>query len=248
MRILRAPLNRLSEARTDSGAAVVIDVLRSFSTAAYALAAGADAVYPVATVSDAFRLRERLGDALLVGALGGGMPVPGFDCGNSPGALDAHRIQGRPLILHTAAGVQGLIRCRNSTALFAAALVCARATARAILAESPGRLLIITTGEWVDRDGDEDIACADYLEALLRGERPAPEAFERRVRESDFGRRFVDGGSPHLPPRDLADCSAADRFDFALRVENDHGVMRLRPLTAGETVPPRQRTPLCTVP
>jgi 2-phosphosulfolactate phosphatase len=174
------------------------------------------------------QLKERFGDALLVGALGGGAPVPDFDCGNSPSALAAIDVRRRRVIQHTAAGVQGLIRCRGAGLLFAASLVCARATARAILAARPATVLLITTGEWVDRDGDEDFACADYLAALLRGEAPAASPFANRIRDSDFGRRFLDGSAPHLPAADLEACADADRFDFAMRADRRTGLLRLR--------------------
>lgn len=227
MNILHATLHRLNQTPAEAEAVVVIDVLRSFSTAAYALGAGAGAVYPVATIAEAMQLQERFGDVLLVGALGGGLPVPGFHCGNSPSALGAFRLDGRRVVQHTAAGVQGLIRCHNAALLFAASLVCARATARALLVARPASVLLITTGEWVDRDGDEDFACADYLTALLRGKNPAPEDFARRVRESDFGRRFTGAAGSHLPAADLDDCTAVDRFDFAMRAERTSGHLRL---------------------
>jgi 2-phosphosulfolactate phosphatase len=229
MKIRRVSLGRLNTAPYASEAAVVIDVLRSFSTAAYALAGGAATVHPVATIAEALHLRQRFADALLVGAFGGGAAIPGFDCGNSPSELIAtQRLAGRRVVQHTAAGVHGLIRCAGTPLLFAGSLVCARATARALLNESPADLLLVTTGEWVDRDGDEDIACADYLEALLRGDDVDAAIFEQRVRDSDFGQRFVDGSTPHLPAQDLAACALADRFDFALRAENADGLLRLR--------------------
>lgn len=227
MNILRASLNRLNKTPATAEAVVVIDVLRSFSTAAYALDGGAEGVYPVATIAEALQLRERFGDALLVGALGGGAPVPGFDCGNSPAALANFRLDRRRVIQHTAAGVQGLIRCHGAALLYAASLVCARATARALLAARPASVLLITTGEWIDRDGDEDAACADYLAALLRGEDPPAAPFAQRVRDSDFGRRF-DGACSHLPVADLTDCTVVDRFDFAMRAERSDGHLRLR--------------------
>lgn len=50
MEILRADLGSCSGL---TGAVVVIDVLRSFSTAAYAFAGGARAIYPVDSVAGA---------------------------------------------------------------------------------------------------------------------------------------------------------------------------------------------------
>jgi hypothetical protein len=58
MRTRRLFLNRLDPATRARDAVVVIDVLRSFSTAAYAFAAGASTIYPVETISAAFRLQR----------------------------------------------------------------------------------------------------------------------------------------------------------------------------------------------
>lgn len=234
MEITRVSLHRLLHTPHDFDAVVAIDVLRSFSTAAYALADGASAIYPVETVSAANRLHKELPEALMVGALPGGRPIPGFDVGNSPSALSgpaAPPLAGRPVILTTAAGVRALVRFRDAPLLFAASLVCAGATARALLAAAPRRVVLVTTGEWIDRDGDEDIACADYLTSMLRGEKFDRRALEERVRRSDFGRRFAAGSDPALPPADLALCAQADRFDFAMLVtrHDEHLILRATP-------------------
>ena len=169
-----------------------------------------------------------LADAVSVGAVAGGDPAPGFAYGNSPAALLDVGLAGRPVVLSTAAGVRGLQRFRQARRLYAASLVCGRATAEAIRAAGADEVCFVITGEWVDRDGDEDVACADYIEALLRGE-PAPaEDFARRVRDSDFGRRFVAGTWPNLPLADLDLAAHVDRFDFAMPVarEGEHLVIR----------------------
>jgi 2-phosphosulfolactate phosphatase len=87
MRTRRLFLNRLDPAHEPVDAVVVIDVLRSFTTAAYAFAAGASTIYPVETIAGAFRLLRRVPDAATTGAVGGGDPIPGFDFGNSPSAV-----------------------------------------------------------------------------------------------------------------------------------------------------------------
>ncbi|MBI2308297.1 MAG: 2-phosphosulfolactate phosphatase [Rhodocyclales bacterium] len=219
MRTRRLYLNRLDPEHTDGDdVVVVIDVLRSFSTAAYAFAAGARAIHPVETVAEAFALQRQLPHAITTGAIAGGDPVPGFDFGNSPSRLAGADLRGKELIQTTAAGVRGLLRFAHARAAFAGSLVCARATAAAIRRLSPQQVTLLVTGEWVDRDGDEDAACADYLEALLHGETPDPQRFEQRVRDSDFGRRFAAGNNPSLPPADLDLCACADRFDFSMPV------------------------------
>jgi len=231
MQTRRLFLNRLDPAPESHDVVVAIDVLRSFTTAAYAIAAGASAIYPVDTVAGAIHLGKVLPDALSTGAIAGGDPIPGFDFGNSPTALAATQLNGQALIQCTAAGVRGLSRFTHARALFAGSLVCAQATARAILSLQPDEVVFLITGEWVDRDGDEDICCADYLEALLRGETPDPTPFEARVRHSDFGRRFTAGTNPNLPLSDLDLCAQADRFDFSLRARRENGRLVLLPET-----------------
>lgn len=228
MHIHRLYLDRLDPAPDTYDVVVVIDVLRSFSTAAYAFAAGAGVIYPVETIAEAERLKRVFPDALTTGAVGGGDPIPAFDFGNSPTALQEAKLAGRPLIQSTAAGVRGLLRFGHAQALFAGSLVCARSTAASILALQARNVALVITGEWVDRDGDEDVACADYLAALLAGDRPDPAPFIRRVHTSDFGRRFAAGRHASLPMSDLDLCARADCFDFTMRASRLNGCLLLQ--------------------
>jgi len=213
-------------------AVVVIDVLRSFSTAAYAFAAGARRVYPVESPEAALELRARMPAALTMGAVGGGWPIPGFDMDNAPSRVGRHDLRGKTLIQSTAAGVRGLLSCPEATPLLAGSLVCARATARFLLRQRPRCVTLVVTGDWSDRDGDEDRACADYIEALLRGQTPDPATFAARVVNSDFGRRFVEPDHPALPAADVSYAAAVDRFDFAMLVQRVAGRLVLEPVAA----------------
>lgn len=235
MRTHRLFLNRLQSTAEPHDVVVVIDVLRSFSTAAYAFTAGAVAIHPVETSAEAFDLQRARPRALITGAVAGGDPVPGFDFGNSPAALAQADLQGRELIQTTAAGVRGLLRFADARAVFAGSLVCARATSEAIRRLQPRDVTLLVTGEWIDRDGDEDIACAEYIEALLDGATPDPGPFEARVRRSDFGRRFTRGDNPSLPPPDLDLCARADCFDFAMSAVRRNGHFVLLPVRNQES-------------
>src|ERR1041384_6487302 len=94
-------------AQAASGIAVVIDVFRAFSLAAYAFAAGARSIIPVAAVEQALQLKQQHSSYLLVGERHG-RPLPGFDHGNSPTELQAVALTGRTLIHTTHSGTQGL--------------------------------------------------------------------------------------------------------------------------------------------
>lgn len=236
MKILRSDLPHCPELH---GAVVVIDVLRSFTTSAFAFARGALEVLPVGSLEAAEALRRRHLDALAVGAVGGGAPAPGMDLGNSPAQVSTLDLHGRRLIQYTAGGVRGLMACDHARVLLAASLVNATATAAYLRLLRPPSVTLVTTGAWSDRDGDEDHACADLIAALLGGSDPPRAAFAERVRRSDFGRRFSAGVDPHLPPADLDCCADVDRFDFAMpmnRLQDDF-VMRPVPVDFGGGTP-----------
>ena len=66
-----------------SGVVVAVDVLRAFTTAAYAFAAGAASIWLVGTVDEALTLGRALPGSLVMGEVHGRRP-PGFDLSNSP--------------------------------------------------------------------------------------------------------------------------------------------------------------------
>lgn len=203
------------------GVVVVVDVLRAFSTAAYGFARGARAVVAAHSLEEIEPLKRQHAPAITVGARPGGWPVAGLDYGNSPASIAALDLTGVTLIEYSAGGVRGLIDCDRASEVLAGSLVCARATAHYIRALDPALVTFVITGLWTDRDGDEDHACADLIEAYLLGHCPAPATFEQRVRRSDFGRRFGHPDHPHLPLADLELCALADRFEFAMPMRHD---------------------------
>src|SRR5437660_5490144 len=93
-----APPGRLA-----GGLAVVIDVLRATTTIIHALAAGCVAVVPCGEIDAA---KERAAALRTVGkvALGGergGVPIRGFDLGNSPGEYTPAACKGATVVLTT---------------------------------------------------------------------------------------------------------------------------------------------------
>src|SRR5437588_11790618 len=90
------------------GITIVIDVIRAFTGAAYALAGGASRLWLVRTTDEAFALRGRGPGALLAGAIGGRV-IPGFDFNNLPTLIAKAHVTGRPLIQRTGAGTQGAV-------------------------------------------------------------------------------------------------------------------------------------------
>lgn len=209
---------------------MVIDVLRAFTVGALALDAGACVIQCVATIDEALALRSATTDSLAMGERDG-RPVPEFDLGNSPSRLHGADVAGRTLVQRTSAGTQGLVAAAPTAAhLFAASFLCAGATARALRTLAPHDVTFVATG--VDhRDGDEDLACADYISELLTTHHVDAGPYLDRVRSSDAARVFLRG-DPDFPAADLDEAVRLDAVDFALRAELDGTVPTLRPLHA----------------
>ena len=177
MKIGRATLDTCSHA---TGTVVVIDVIRAFTTAAFAFAAGAQDITLVGTVHDAFALRQRAPGALIMGEVNS-LPVKGFDLGNSPSAFIGLDLTGRRLIQRTSAGTQGVVLSTQADAILATSFCCVGATVRYLRKLSPQTLTFVMTAIGPEDEGDEDVACADYVEALLRDAKPDAGLFARRV-------------------------------------------------------------------
>jgi 2-phosphosulfolactate phosphatase len=212
-----------------SGSLVVIDVLRAFSTAAYAFGARAERITLAGSVDEAFALKKRFPEARLMGEAEG-LKVDGFDYSNSPFEIAGQNLAGCHLIQRTSAGTQGVVRSRKAGMLLAASFCCAGATARLIRQLPEGDVTFVITGLGQGGWGDEDAACADYLESLLKNENTDSGPYLRRVHDSLVGAKFLDENQPDFPRPDIDLCLALDAFHFAMPVEKRHGLYEMRPI------------------
>src|SRR3990167_11479727 len=82
--------------------AVVIDVLRASTTILYALEAGAAEVIPCLEIEDALKIAGSMPRSQVVlGGERGGLPIDGFDLGNSPLEYDPSAVSGKTIVFTT---------------------------------------------------------------------------------------------------------------------------------------------------
>ena len=208
------------------GVVVVIDVLRAFTTAAFALANGVTRIVPVASVNEALALREQDKGVLLLGEVDGYKP-PAFDFSNSPAEISRADVRGKTLVHRSSAGTQGLVRARQAEVLLATSFVVAGPTADYLRKLTPVDISFVVTGNSLGRDGDEDRACGEYIEALVRGDDPAPKAFTDRVGASTVGKDFLYGNAAYILKEDLELSLRVNAFSFYLPVHRDNGCLVL---------------------
>lgn len=214
----------LEGAQQARGAVAIIDVLRAFTTAAVVLANGASRIIMVGDVAEAMTLRNDGLGQVCIGEVGGRAP-PGFDFGNSPFEVSDTNFAGKAVIQRTSAGTQGIVAAaRHAQVLYAASLVTATATARALLSHRADRIALVAMGSEAIARSDEDELCALHLRNLLEGRPGNPAAVRDVILAGGDVLRFHDPSRPYLNRHDLEIALDIDRYDFAIRVTMENGL------------------------
>ena len=211
-------MHLLKEAPQAGGTAVVIDVFRAFTVEGFVLAGNAAKLIPVAeeekarSFPDAVRIGERRGYRL-----------PGFDYGNSPSAVQHVDFSGKTVVHTTSAGTQGIAACMPyAYEVLAAALTNARATAEYIVRSGAKTVSLLAMGLMGERDTEEDLLCARYIQALILGEDTGKILAEVPSLRYTEGRKFFDPlQQDRFPQADFGLCIDTDRFPFAMKVIRD---------------------------
>jgi 2-phosphosulfolactate phosphatase len=205
---------------------VVIDVLRASSTIVQALAAGAKALFPVASIEEALRLANTLGreEVLLCGERRA-LPIEGFDLGNSPGDFTPERVGGKMLVMSTTNGTGALAAATPAGRVVVGSFLNLAAVVDDLV-RSGAEPVLLCSG----RDGKfglEDAVCAGRIAAAVTaaagdaewelndGARAALELAERHedlealFAATAAGRQITEAGLE----ADLAFCARVDVHD-----------------------------------
>ena len=220
------------------GVAIVVDVLRATTAMAHALASGIEAILPCVEVDEARRAAAGLpsGTALLGGERQG-LPIEGFDLGNSPGSYTPEVCRGKTLVMTTTNGTRAIQASLEADRVLIAAFVNLRATVAALSAESrPIHVVCAGTDGLISLE--DSLLAGALLEGILAGGAPANDAgllalaawrhgagrmaaeslsLSQILSEGRGGRRVREIG---LAP-DLEDASRTDRFDLTAELRRD---------------------------
>jgi len=193
----------------------------------------------VATVEEALALRGAETGAICVGEVRGEAP-DGFDYGNSPFEIATVDLRGKTIIQRTSAGTQGIVAASaRADRLYAASLVTAEATVRALLVGSPCEVTIVAMGDNGIIRTDEDELTAIHLRNLLEGRPGNKQAVRQVILAGGEVGRFYDPARLGHRPEDVEIALDIDRYDFAIRVEcqNERPIARLERLRDLRRVP-----------
>ncbi len=213
---LEAGIKIVHKAENTEGLAVVIDVLRAFSTTCYLAAAGVHSIWAVDDRAAAHRLKRRFPSALLLGERGG-YRMPGSDMGNSPLAVTkGGPWSGRPAIVTTSNGTRGLLAASRTASAITGSFVNAGAIVGYIRHIRPRVVSLVCMGSG-GRPTIEDTLCAVYLRARLLGNEVPFQRFRDLVLARGRLAPFRDPDCRDMPIEDLDLCLDVNRFNFVLR-------------------------------
>ncbi|MDQ1017697.1 2-phosphosulfolactate phosphatase [Streptomyces afghaniensis] len=205
--------------------AVVIDVMRAFTVAAWAFSRGVEKIVLAATEDEALALKESHSGWL---ALKDGAPAAGFDAVNSPGRLRSRDFAGRTLVQKTTAGTVGALAVADAPLVLCASFVVAGPTARFLRAGDSGPVTFVVTGE--GGQADEDLACAEYIGRCMAGGEVEAGPYLQRARDSRAAADLAGGRRSGSHPDDVDLCLDLDRFPFAMVARQEESLMVLRPV------------------
>jgi 2-phosphosulfolactate phosphatase len=228
--------------------AVVIDVLRATTTIVYALAAGARGVTPCLTIEEARRAALSLpaGQAIIAGERGG-LPIKGFDLGNSPGEFTSEIVRGKQVVLTTTNGTKALLHCGASVKILLAAFVNLSALCAQLLSAAKVEVVCAGTDGHITREdvlvaGAIAQAMADAQNRRLNDEariaRDAWLAIAAGAEAEDLEPRIVDalgasqGGANLIAigmREDLQWAAKVDRFAIVPRFDAATGLIQAAP-------------------
>ncbi|MFE2941254.1 2-phosphosulfolactate phosphatase [Streptomyces sp. NPDC059255] len=214
----------LAEAPSAPSVAVVVDVMRAFTVAAWAFDRGAEKIVLAGSLDEALALKARHPDWV---ALKDGPAAPGFDAVNSPGLLRSVDLGGRTVVQKTTAGTVGALAVKDASLVLCAGFVVAEATARLLRTRRSDSVTFVVTGD--DGRADEDLACAEYIARRVTEARTDAGGFLRRAAGSRAAAELAEGVRQGVHPDDVALCLEADRFPFAMVAALEGSLMVLRP-------------------
>jgi 2-phosphosulfolactate phosphatase len=216
---------------------VVIDVLRFTSTVIAALEEGARKIIPVEDIETATRLAGsgRRTVKLLAGERKG-LPIEGFDLGNSPSECTRRIVEDKTIIMTTSNGSRAVVSASKASKILICAINNLGAVAREIAGEMEVAILCSGSEGW---PAFEDLYCAGLL-MLELGQRVREEVLndagrmalmiartagnetEISIAATDRGKDLIANGYG----KDVVHCAVRDRSSVVPMLRQ--GAIRIR--------------------
>jgi 2-phosphosulfolactate phosphatase len=200
------------------GLTVIIDVFRAFSTACYVFAAGAEKIIPVEHLEQAFNLKKKLNNVVMLGERNE-QKVPGFDFGNSPTHIMNQDFSNKTIIMTTSSGTRGIANAILADEIITGSFVNAGAIIDYIRRKNPPVVSLVCMGYEGRYPTQEDTLFAEYVRDRLQNKETNFDNTKQILRTGDGARLLDPANEEWSPASDFELCLTTNRFDFVLKIE-----------------------------
>lgn len=148
--------------KQENSIVVIIDILRATSAMCTAFQYGAEKIIPVATIEEAKEYKKK---GYIVGAEREGMPVEGFDFGNSPFSYMGEHIKGKTIVITTTNGTQAIEAAKDACQILIGSFLNISALCK-YLQEQQKPILLLCSG-WKNKFNLEDALFAGAVTEVI---------------------------------------------------------------------------------
>lgn len=215
-------VNIIHDAKQAKGIAVIIDILRAATVEAYILGNNADYIIPVKTQTEAFAIREKNPEVILIGE-SNGLKIEGFDYGNSPSEIKDVDFEGKVVVHRSSNGTQGLVDAQDADQVIFGSFVIFSAIQKYIEKTKPEIVSLVPT----HGEGDDELF-ADYLYRNLYGYENNFEEVKERTK--GLNSIFLDPRHPEFPAEDFHLALTLDTFPFLCITDKKDGQLIVKKL------------------
>jgi len=200
---------------------VVIDVLRAFTTACYAMSNNPKDYIIVPDIITAYSLKKKNPSCVLIGERDG-YNVPGFDYGNSPEEIKNVDFSNKTIVHTTTLGTKGIINAlKHTKEIITGSFVNARAIINYIKRENPNVVYLFST--YGLSDGNEDLMFAEYIKGYFENKPLDINLIKKNLMTHESGIRYLVNPRTEYSKRDFYLALELDKFNFALKAHLDKG-------------------------
>lgn len=146
-------------------AIIVVDVIRSTTTATTAVSMG-KRVFPARTTDEAYVIAGKLENPIMAGELGGNIPY-GFELNNSPVQMEGLADDMRPIVLVSSSGTQLILNSAGAPAVYLACFRNMSAVARHVSGRHE-RIAILGAGTRGQFRREDQMGCAWVADRLIK--------------------------------------------------------------------------------
>ena len=194
---------------------VVIDVLRAFTTACYAINSNPEDYIVVDDLDLAYRLKKENPEYILMGERDG-FNLPGFDYGNSPMEIKDVNFSHKTIVHTTTLGTRGIINALNHTKdVITGSFVNAKAIINYIKKENPNIIYLFCTNG--TSDDNEDMMLAKYIKSYCENKPLSMDVIKKNLIKHKSGIMYLINPRTKYSKKDFFLALELDKFNFMIK-------------------------------